>query len=253
MKKIKVNKNGVATISITDIVRDKKFQGRTKLDKSTLKKYTQMYLRGQKLDPVEITLVDKKGLILTDGWHRVRASELAGRDTVEAVIKQGDKRKAFQNAITANLRHGLQVKNADKRLLFKMYMESGQYSKGNYVKSLREIAEDFNQQISHMTVKRWMKKMFRFTYQHSYSGEGEGNMKAEGFQPIQISEEPETFFEIASEAINKVRLVFDSVEDVRKKGKLLWEMEALVEKIKRENEFTPYDLFDEYYQHSTPF
>jgi hypothetical protein len=242
---MKKNKDGTVTIYITDIIREKKFQGRSKLDKATLRKYTQMYLRGQELDPIEITQVGKV-LILTDGWHRMRASELAGKETIKAVIKQGDRRQAFFNAIIANLQHGLQIKKADKRLLFRMYMKSGQYLKEDNVKSLREIAQDFNQQISHMTVKRWMKEDFKSKYRRYYTEEEGGNGRAEGFQPLQISEEPVTFFEIASEAINNVRLMSEGIKDEKQRGKLIWEIEWLLEKMKEDNRFEPFDPLDEY-------
>ena len=241
------NKDGTVTLSISDIIRDERFQGRVKLDKSTLRNYTQKILRGLKFDPVEITQVGK-ALILTDGWHRVRACELAGRETIDAVIKQGDKKQAIFNAIIANLKHGLKVKDADKKHLFRMYMDSGQYRNEEAVKSLREISEDFNQEMSHMTVKRWMKKEYRTVYRIHYSKEEGGNMKAEGFQPIKISEEPETFFAIASEAINKIGLVFESVDDEKQRGKLIWEAEALIERMKKDNRYRPFVPFDDYYQ-----
>lgn len=247
-KRIKIEKNsdGTVFVNISDIVRDKKFQGRTRLDKKVLKTYMLMYLRGQEFDPVEITQVNQV-LILTDGWHRVRASELAGKQKIKAVIKEGDEKQAFFNAITANLRHGLQVKQADKRLLFRMYMDSGQYRKGNYTKSFREIAGDFNNLISHMTVKRWIQKEYRFTYQMWYSrqDEGTGNIHSSGVQEWEVSEEPKTFFEIIEKAIDKIQLVFPNIQDEKERGKLIWELESTLQLVKQEKKFKPYSVLDD--------
>jgi hypothetical protein len=53
--------------------------------------------------------------LLADGFHRVRAHELAGRTEIEVEVRKGDRRAALLFAAGANATHGARRTNQDKR------------------------------------------------------------------------------------------------------------------------------------------
>jgi ParB-like chromosome segregation protein Spo0J len=60
-------------------------------------------------------LVHRRSMRVIDGMHRVRAAELAGRETIEAVFFDGDEHAAFVLAVRENIAHGLPLSLADRK------------------------------------------------------------------------------------------------------------------------------------------
>jgi hypothetical protein len=59
-----------------------------------------------------------------DGNHRVKAYSAAGRSTIPAIVKEGDRQAAVLYAVGANSDHGLPRTRADRRNAVRMLLES---------------------------------------------------------------------------------------------------------------------------------
>ncbi len=139
-------------ISIKRIVRDYRYQVREKLDPHTVTKYIGIYAKGNEMDAARIVKAGTK-LTLVDGWHRVAAQERIGRKKVKARVIEGTEKEARWMAAAANLHHGLPLKRAEMRNVFRAYVEAGQYKEANgKLKSYRQIATEIGGVISHTSV-----------------------------------------------------------------------------------------------------
>lgn len=70
----------------------------------------------------------EKKLRLADGFHRVRAAELAGCRTFQALVHEGDTRDALRHALGANRAHGARMTNADKRRVVGLALDDAEWS-----------------------------------------------------------------------------------------------------------------------------
>ncbi len=86
-------------------------------------------------DPIDV-YYDGDSYWLADGFHRVAASNQAGRYVVEANVHQGTQRDAILHAAGANAEHGLPRSHDDKRRAVKRLLEDDEWGKW----SDREIA-----------------------------------------------------------------------------------------------------------------
>ena len=71
---------------------------RAALDPDAIERYAAIL---PELPPVELVRVGER-LLIADGWHRVRAAERAGADTIAAVVRDGTVRDALLSALAAN-------------------------------------------------------------------------------------------------------------------------------------------------------
>ncbi|WP_019199329.1 ParB/RepB/Spo0J family partition protein [Afipia birgiae] len=145
-------------IKIADIAVRDDWQVRNKIDPTTVSNYKNIFKNGGSLPPIQVALVDG-ALRLVDGWHRLAALALLGRDTVEATIFVATMSEARWAAANANLAHGLPLKPKEVRNVFNAYITSRRHYKANgRIKSYREMAEDINGVVSYRTLNRWMEK-----------------------------------------------------------------------------------------------
>lgn len=231
----------IAMIRISDIVRDKEFQVRFGLNKKNLTELTNMYRRGNRLDPVALANVGGV-LILVDGWHRVRACEVAEQAFIEAEIVEATKEEALEKAYQANMKHGLPLGSKELIKIFKRYVKNKMYKKSNgRYKSLREIAEDFCNRRSHNTIRTWMKKYFRKIYERHYQQEGEGNVRSKGHKPFYVTVEEKTFFGKATQALEQASAMFKGVTNTEERGILIYHMEKTLRDMKEGGAWKPYE------------
>src|SRR4051812_18892617 len=101
-------------LAISFIRTDGGTQSRIQLHADTITDYAERIGDGAVFPPV-VVFYDGADHWLADGFHRVEAHRQAGRDSVEAEVKQGTKRDALLYAVGANATHGLRRSNADKR------------------------------------------------------------------------------------------------------------------------------------------
>lgn len=105
------------TIKISDIDVEGSIQVRTKIDPDTVRDYAEHILaKKPPLPPIIVFGPDSRGkFFLSEGWHRLKANEVAGNNTIVATIKTGGWRDALEHALGSNATHGLRRTNADKR------------------------------------------------------------------------------------------------------------------------------------------
>ena len=90
---------------------------------------------------------------LADGFHRLRASEQAGRESVHCVIYEGELSEAQDYALAANAKHGLRRTNEDKRKAVEVALSMERWVS----KSDRAIAEHIG--VDHKTVGKIRQKV----------------------------------------------------------------------------------------------
>jgi hypothetical protein len=169
-------KNTTESVPLHQIAMDETLQVRKKLDDATVKKYAAAMAAHAEFPPVLLGRIGD-GLLLVDGWHRVNAARIAGREEIEAIIITMTHEEAVWAAAGANLRHGLPLKSSELLEVFKAYVRAGEHKTGRRYKSYRQIAEDLQGQVAFNTVRNWMEKHFKKIYlamgDKARSGNGE--------------------------------------------------------------------------------
>lgn len=89
-------------------------QSRAGVSEAAVAEYAEAMIRGDRFPPV-IVFQSDEGLILADGFHRVRSAKQAGFETITAEIRQGTRLDALRYSLGANHTHGLRRTNEDKR------------------------------------------------------------------------------------------------------------------------------------------
>lgn len=105
------------TIRISDIDLESSVQVRAKIDADTVAEYA-AHIEAKKapLPPIVVYGPDSRGkFFLSEGWHRVKANQQAGRDGIMADIKDGGWMDALEHALGSNAAHGLRRTMADKK------------------------------------------------------------------------------------------------------------------------------------------
>jgi uncharacterized ParB-like nuclease family protein len=148
----------IAPIKLSQLVKEVSFQVRNKVNTATVKRYADLMKAGVNLSPIRVARVDGM-LMLVDGWHRVAAHEQLGKETALAEIVECNRQQAQWMAAKANLTHGLQLKNAEYRNVFRAYISTRQHLKGRGGhKSYREIGVEIGK--PYTTIRNWMLKDF---------------------------------------------------------------------------------------------
>lgn len=169
-------KNTSEPVRLHLIAMDESLQVRKKLDSATVKRYAAAMSMHAEFPPILLGRIGD-GLLLVDGWHRVSAARMAGREEIDAIITTMTHEEAEWAAAGANLKHGLPLKSAELLAVFKAYVKAGEYKTGRKLKSYRQIAEDLQGQVAHTTARLWMEKHFKKIYEaigdKARSGNGE--------------------------------------------------------------------------------
>ena len=127
-------------IKISDIQRDVKLQARTGLNSAYIEELHAALVDGAKLPPIEVWSRDGGApYFLSDGWHRIAASEAVGYAMIQAEVEVADQaaRGAFLQSLKANEQHGLRRTIADKRRAVKLALTDSELKK----LSDRDLAE----------------------------------------------------------------------------------------------------------------
>ncbi|MBI5931108.1 MAG: ParB N-terminal domain-containing protein [Chloroflexi bacterium] len=120
------NEGRPVDLPLAQIVVDEQIQVRVDgLDEERVEQYTIVVENGGEMEPI-IIFQDADGTyLLADGFHRVAAYRLAGRETIKARISKGGYDAAYEYAENANLEHGLAYSNEDKRNILKRRITQG--------------------------------------------------------------------------------------------------------------------------------
>lgn len=143
-------------VQLDDLLMDRVYQVRAKLDKPTVARYADLLRNGGDLPPITVMVVDGAPT-LVDGWHRVAAAREIGESEVVAEITEGTEDDLTWSAAQANLAHGLPLKRVELRNVLRAYVATGQHlSRGRKPKSAREIGREVGG-VGHKTILSWLK------------------------------------------------------------------------------------------------
>lgn len=160
----------VVEVALSDIVRDARYQVRTKMQAAAVRAYANAMKAGVVFPPITVTRLGG-ALVLLDGFHRAQAAALAGVAHLRAVVVTCTPKEAPWLAAEANLRHGIPLNRAALRAAFRAFMHARKYRQGkDGLLSLRDIAERLGGTIHHETVRRWMQRDFS-SIARRYAGE----------------------------------------------------------------------------------
>ena len=162
-------------------------QVRHRLDAGAVKRYRDMTRAGQVPPPIKVGRVEGCGLYLVDGWHRMEAGAIQTREefgyggtTVFALVAPLTEKAALWEAARANGAHGVPLKQAEHRNVFRAFIKAGQHRKGRgAMMSYREIGACLGKGPS--TLQRWMRADFR-KLADRMGGVDHGNGQAEALR-----------------------------------------------------------------------
>jgi hypothetical protein len=112
----------VQEILITKIRTDKSVQSRVAINADYVTELVDIIKSGKRLPPIDV-YKDGDELWVSDGFHRLRAAEEAGKRTIRAEIHKGSVTDAAWASCAANQEHGLRRTNSDKRHAVEMALQ----------------------------------------------------------------------------------------------------------------------------------
>lgn len=115
---------------------DERAQPRAGMNYATVKEFAEDLRNGAEFPPVVVFQDSEGACWLADGFHRVTAVREAGREEIEAEVKQGTLRDAILYSVGANATHGMRRTNEDKRYAVLRLLQDAEWRKW----SDREIA-----------------------------------------------------------------------------------------------------------------
>ena len=98
-------------MKIKDIVVKMEYYPRIGLDEETVARYQELYKMGVELPPI---LIQKKGRMPIDGYHRLEAQDRLGREEVAVVFEDIPESEIYLRSIRINNRHGRPFSGEDK-------------------------------------------------------------------------------------------------------------------------------------------
>lgn len=101
-------------ILIEKIRTDSGVQSRAAINAEYVAELAEAVKAGKRLPPITVYR-DGDEIWASDGFHRIRAHEAAGRRTIRADVHKGGQKEAAWASCAANITHGLRRTNADKR------------------------------------------------------------------------------------------------------------------------------------------
>lgn len=172
-------------IDSESFIRDPAYQCRGKrkadssavVDEDNLRRLTTLVREGRPFkDPIELVRIhDKakgfKGCVLVDGFHRVMATERAGKKTIRAIITDGTKADAVLKAAKANQQHGLPTTNREHRDTLRKVVRVGGYRDKNTheIKTIKNLVEELGMPCNERTARRWMEQDSPAIYRKYYA------------------------------------------------------------------------------------
>lgn len=123
-------------LELSQITLDPDIQPRQQLNQEVVAEYAEAMRQGVKFPPV-IVFFDGSKYWLADGFHRVLAKQMIGKQKFFTEVRHGSHRDAKLFAVEINVNHGNQRTNADKHRAVERLLRDRQWS----CWSNREIAK----------------------------------------------------------------------------------------------------------------
>lgn len=223
-------------IELEQIIIDRRFQVRNRMDGQTVKAYANAMSSGSEFPPIKLGEIGGR-LFLIDGFHRYEAARSIGRYWLEADIVPMTEREALKASALANLTHGRQLTKTEKLNAFKQFIKGGGHKKEcGRLKSYREIATELHGIGGHTTIRNWMMKHFpRIARQ--YGDDKPGNRGADIPKINPEAERASAIVGALSEALALFDLVSDPEEVFRIRQEVTKLASAVNQKEAREPDF----------------
>lgn len=227
--------NQTYTVQITELLRDRRFQVRSKIDPGTVNRYLAVYKSENQMPPIKVAKVNGTP-VLVDGWHRVTALHQLGQDTVEAEVVEASEREAQWLAAQANLTHGLPLKPKEVREVFRAYIRARKHRvKPGEIKSYRTMAQELGGLVSHNSLRNWTQQDFPKLYRQMGGDDG----KHSG--GLEVTE-GESFEDQARSNLQQAVAAARAVTSEKARGELVAEAERALEEIKKGGSWEPSDF-----------
>lgn len=229
--------DGSAPVDVESITRDPSLQVRSGTDPATVRKYANEMKVGARFPPVELAETEDGTLLLVDGWHRLEAAHIVnGQKTVEAITRTASRQEAAGWACMANLEHGKQLADKDKRRRLALYIKARLHRTAKGLKTYREIERELF--IKRTTLHRWMAKDHPKIAQ-AMAKDPTGNADAEG-PPIRDTE-PETVRRI-EQALRDALALYGQIRTPNQRGKAVLACKELLGEM-QQVEYTRWPFF----------
>ena len=212
------------SVLLSKIVVSPDLQVRARTDPATVRRYAQAMAAAATFPPLELAELDG-ALLLVDGFHRLEAMRSRGeRQTTANVRQAGSLEEARWWAAQANLAHGLPLKAAERREVFRAYVSAFRHRQGERrrgdLKSYREMAEELH--FPHSTLRNWMRQDFPSVYRALQEGQGEAPGGLPEAEPAHRA-----FMRQASVGLEAALAAVPGVSDPQDRGRLLEQVEDL--------------------------
>lgn len=137
----------IKTINLKQIRIDGGTQSREKLDQTVVAEYAELIKEGTEFPPISV-IFDGTDYYLSDGFHRLLATQKAGKASISCDVITGTLRDAILYSLSANSNHGLRRTIDDKRKAVMTMLEDFEWAEW----SDREIARQCH--VSHPFVTK---------------------------------------------------------------------------------------------------
>lgn len=227
-------------LNLSQIVRDKRLQARTKMDPATVGKYEDLYARGQELPPVEVHMVRGKPY-LVDGWHRVEAAIRLQMPRISAKVVEGsDFPRATIAASMANMRHGLPMKSRDvtkaMKRAFSAFIKAKLFIKPNgRWMTYQEISHKLGGHRTPSTLFGWARKHHsRFAQAMSREDRSmkQWNGMPGGGSPANCR--PTSPHNMVLQAIQSLEAAFSAMNDQLSQGQLIANLDEVLDTMRKQ-------------------
>lgn len=215
-------------VKLDDLLLDRVYQVRAKLDKATVARYADLMRSGGELPPIKVMVVEGAPT-LVDGWHRVAAAREIGEIEVVAEITEGTEADLIWAAAEANTAHGLPLKKAELRAVLRAYVTTDRHlGRGRRPKPAREIAREIGG-VGHKTVLAWLKADFPHVHRAIAFGGLEGKPERNTDPPV-LSDRR---MMAALEAMTKVAAAMRGVTASRKRQEVAARLRRMADQVER--------------------
>lgn len=149
-------------VQLDKIATRQDWQVRASLDQAAIARYATQYRNGADLLPIKLARITEGcgALYVLDGRHRLQAAIREDLRELPAIIMDTTEQEALWLAAEANMIHGVPLKKADHRRVFKAFIKAEKHKMGKRLMSLRDIAEALQGIAAHTTIHGWMRKDF---------------------------------------------------------------------------------------------
>ncbi len=227
------------TVPIKSLLRDPRFQVRTRLDDVTVSRYANAIAEGCMMPPIRVAAVNS-ALVVVDGWHRLAAYERRGMGMVEAEIIVATEHEAQWLAAVANMAHGLPLRTAEIRTAFRAMIKARKHIvvptvgaiKRGTLQSYRELAVMLGGLVRHTTLRNWMQADF------PRIARSMTNLHGDEAQRKPIRDDDGIFFNAAIAALETAGANSGGVLNAERRGTMIEATEKLLKHLRQARPFT---------------